>query len=147
MTIMRPYALVPCGCVCPVGACALWVRVPCGCLCPVGIIQKTLGSGNLETVQEINICHSCERDCARNPRRLRWRKTQPPKSPLSGGLVTLIPPLSGGLVTLIPPLSGGLVTLIPPLSGGLVTLIPPLSGGLVTLIPPLSGGLVTLIPP
>ena len=28
--------------------------------------------------------------------RLRWRKTQPPKSPLSGGLVTQFPPDKGG---------------------------------------------------
>ena len=28
--------------------------------------------------------------------RLRWRKTQPPKSPLSGGLSTQFPPDKGG---------------------------------------------------
>ncbi len=38
---MRPLHL------CPVGTCALWVLVPCGCLCPVGAIQKMIGSGAL----------------------------------------------------------------------------------------------------
>ena len=40
--------------------------------------------------------HSLERDCAKNLVRLRWWKTQPPKSPLSGGLVTQFPPDKGG---------------------------------------------------
>ena len=33
--------------------------------------------------------------CARNLVRLRWWKTQPPKSPLSGGLSTQFPPDKG----------------------------------------------------
>ena len=41
------------------------------------------GSGALETVQETLA-------------RLRWRKTQPHKSPLSGGLVAQFPPDKGG---------------------------------------------------
>ena len=84
----------------------------------------TTGIQTIETVQETqhssflrkrlckkpNTRRSCERDCARNPifvvpaketvqetlARLRWRKTQPPKSPLSGGLVTQFPPDKGG---------------------------------------------------
>ena len=36
------------------------------------------------------------RDCAKNPARSCWRKTQPPKSPLSGGLSTQFPPDKGG---------------------------------------------------
>ena len=39
---------------------------------------------------------SCFRDCAKNLVRLRWWKTQPPKSPLSGGLSTQFPPDKGG---------------------------------------------------
>ena len=35
-------------------------------------------------------------DCAKNLVRLRWWKTQPPKSPLSGGLSTQFPPDKGG---------------------------------------------------
>ena len=50
----------------------------------------------LETVQETRIRRSCERDCAKNLVRLRWWKTQPPKSPLSGGLSTQFPPDKGG---------------------------------------------------
>ena len=52
-------------------------------LCPVGIIQTMIGSGTLETVQESLARHAM------------W-KTQPPKSPLSGGLVTQFPPDKGG---------------------------------------------------
>ena len=37
------------------------------------------------------------RDCAKNLVRLRWWKTQPPKSPLSGGLSTQFPPDKGDL--------------------------------------------------
>ena len=49
---------------------------------------------------------SCLRDCARNLVRLRWWKTQPPKSPLSGGLSTQFPP-DKGLSTQFPPDKGG----------------------------------------
>ena len=50
-----------------------------------------------ETVQKTNICRSCEGDCAKNLVRLRWWKTQPPKSPLSGGLSKGSPPDKGDL--------------------------------------------------
>ena len=48
---------------------------------------------SFETVQE-----SLARACSmwKTLARLRWWKTQPPKSPLSGGLVTQFPPDKGG---------------------------------------------------
>ena len=49
---------------------------------------------------------SCFRDYAKNLVRLRWWKTQPPKSPLSGGLSTQFP-LSGGGFPLNSPLIRG----------------------------------------
>ena len=59
---------------------------------------------------------SCLRDCAKNLVRLRWWKTQPPKSPLSGGLSTQFPP-DKGLSTQFPP-DKGLSTQFPPDKGG-----------------------------
>ena len=56
--------------------------------------------------------HSCERDCAKNLVRLRWWKTQPPKSPLSGGLSHSIPLIRGTFHSI--PLIRGTFHSIPP---------------------------------
>ena len=44
----------------------------------------------------LGFLHSLFRGCAKILVRLRWWKTQPPKSPLSGGLSTQFPPDKGG---------------------------------------------------
>ena len=88
---------------------------------------------------------SCLRDCARNLVRLRWWKTQPPKSPLSGGTFHSIPPLSEDF-PLNSPLIRGTFHSIPPLSGDF-PLNSPLIRGTFHSIPPLSGGLSTQFPP
>ena len=100
---------------------------------------------------------SCFRGCAKTLVRLRWWKTQPPKSPLSGGLSTQFPPYQGDFPLNSPPYQGdfplnsplirGTFHSIPPLIRGTFHSIPPLSGGLSTQFPPLSGGLSTQFPP